>query len=405
MKKGALAIIPILLAASILFGCTSGCGSKNGAISTGPDVSTTGNHELQESPATGKTDDALATEPTTTATKATQGVVAAKKAESKEVAGQEAKKEEVAAITKPRERLATPEKATAGQKGPAAAKKEPTGKPTVADTSQQFLVDSFPGVVMIDRNTIEQHAAKRDPRLGYLKITGLKVAEDGKTVQFDVENTFCRSNAQPIHVGEVMLSGLVRFDYDDGAAQHHCVLFKEKRVEIKEGSNPFKTNPEVYPHVTKIEGVQFFFTPAELSKPSPKAAGHVADTSQQFLVDSLPDVITIDQNTIEQHAEKRDPRLGYLRITQLGLSEDGRALKFCIENTFDRSNAEPIHVPGLMVNGIGRFDYDGGATLRSCILFKDKRMTFEKGSKLFETDPKDYPHLTKIEGFQFFFTP
>jgi len=412
MKKRALALISILFLASILLGCTSGCGANKGAVGTGVEVSDASSSDVQPGPAAPKTDEALSAEPTTTAAKPSQEVVAAEEAACEETPEEEAKREmgakaverELAAAPEPKKKMAPPEKKRGGQKGPAAAKAEPGGTLTEGDISQQFMVGSFPDVIMMDRSTIEQHAAKRDPRLGYLKITGLKIAEDGKTVEFNIENTFCRPNAQAIHIGEIMLSGMARVDYDDGAALHNCVLLKERRVEIKEGPNLFKTDPQVYPHVTKIEGLQFFVTPAELSKPVERA-GNTAETTQQFSMDNLPEVIVIDQNTIDQHSVKRDPRLGYLRITGLEAGQDGRTLKFCIENTFDRANAEPIHVPGLMVTGMGRFDYDGGAALRSCVLFKERRLTFEKGCKCFETDPETYPHVTKIEGFQFFFTP
>ena len=409
MKKGTVAVIPILFLASILLGCTSGCGANKGAVGTGVEVSDTGRNDLQATPASPKMEDALLTQPTTTPTEPQQEVVAARGAESKQAAAEEAKKapvaEAVVARPEPKAEVAPPEDKKGGPKGPAAVKTEPTGATTVGDTSQQFMVGSFPEVIMIDRSTIEQHAAKRDPRLGYLKITGLNVAKDRKTVEFNVENTFSRPNAQAVHVGELMVSGIARVDYDDGAALHNVVLFKEKRLGIKPGTNAFKTNPQVYPHVTKIEGLQFFLTPAELAEPVAATSTGVADTSQQFTMGNLPDVIVIDDNTIEQHSAKRDPRLEYVRITGLEASQDGRTLKFCVENTFDRANAEPIHVPGLMLTGLGRFDYDGGATLRSCILFKERRLTFEKGRRCFETDPETYPHVTKIEGFQFFFTP
>jgi hypothetical protein len=398
MKKGALTVVPILFLALILLGCTSGCGANKETMGTGVDVSSTtstSSSDLQTTPP--------AAEPTMTATIPHEEVVAAAEAETKEAAVEVAKKK-LANKPGPEERVGPPEDMRGGPKGSAAAKAEPTGAQTVGDTSQQFMVGSFPDAIMIDRSTIEQHGVKRDPRLGYLKITGLKVAEDGKTVEFNIENTFSRPNAQAVHLGELMVCGLARVDYDDSDALHNCVLLKEKRLTVKEGANAFRTDPQVYPHVTKVEGVQFFLTPAELSTPV-ATAGSVADTTEQFSVNNLPDVILIDPTTIEQHSVKRDPRLEYLRITGLEASEDGRKLKFCIENTFDRANAEPIHVPGLMVTGMGRFDYDGGATLRSCILAKERRLTFEKGSKCFETDPETYPHVTKIETCQFFFTP
>jgi hypothetical protein len=376
-------------------------------VGTGVDVSSTSNSDVHPGPAAPKAEQA----PTTTTIEPKQQAAAPKKAESEETPTVRAEKalakgqetSALAASPKAREEAAAPEQ-RGGPKGPTSARETPAGKQTVADTSQQFMVGSLPDVIMIDPGTIDQHSVKRDPRLGYLKITGLKIAEDGKTVEFNIENTFCRPNAQAIHVGEIMLCGMARVDYDDGAALHNCVLLKERRVQLEEGPNVFKTDPQVYPHVTKIEGLQFFITPAELSRPA-EEGDNVAETNQQFTMDNLPEVIVIDQNTIDQHSVKRDPRLGYLRITGLEAGEDGRTLKFCIENTFDRANAEPIHVPGLMVTGMGRFDYDEGATLRSCILFKERRLTFEKGCKCFETDPETYPHVTKIEAFQFFFTP
>lgn len=412
MKKGTLAIIPILFLASILLGCTSGCGANKGAVGPSVDVSDTSSSDVQPGPAAPKTDEAPSAATTTTVAKPSQEVADVEEAACKETPEEEARREmgaaaverELAAGPTPKGKMGVPEKKRGGPKGPSAATTEPTGTGTSGDTSQQFMVGSLPDVIMIDRSTIEQHGVKRDPRLGYVKIKGLKVAEDGKTVEFNIENTFCRPNAQPIHVGEIMLCGMARVDYDDGAALHNCVLLKERRVEIKEGPNVFRTDPQVYPHVTKIEGLQFFVTPAELSQPV-ETASSPPETTQQFSMDDLPDVIVIDQNTIDQHSVKRDPRLGYLRITGLEAGQDGRTLKFCVENTFDRANAEPIHVPGLMVTGMGRFDYDGGATLRSCILFKERRLTFEKGCKCFETDSETYPHVTKIEGFQFFFTP
>jgi hypothetical protein len=402
MKKAALAIMPVLFVASIVLGCTSGCGSKKEAVKTSAEVTHPSGNDLQESPAMRKIDDSLSTGPTATTIQPKEKEVVTREPKTEKPAATEPEKKEVA-TTEPKKEAAAA-KPAGGSSGQSKAAEEPTAKENVADTSQRLSVDKLPDVVMMDRSTIEQHAAKRDPRLGYLRITGLKVAEDGKTVEFNVENTFDRPNAEPLHIGELMLTGVVRFDYDNGAALHNCVLYKEKRMEFRQGPNPFKTDPEVYPHVTKIEGLQFFITPAELSKPV-AATGNIADTSQEFSVDSLPDVIMVDQNTIEQHAVKRDPRLGYLRITGLKVAEDGRTVKFCIENTFEQVNAEPIHIPGLVLSGIGRFDYDGGAALRTCVLLKEKRLTCEKGSKCFETDPETYPHVTKIEGLQFFFTP
>ncbi len=358
MKKKALAVISILMAASIPFGCLA----KENSADT----------ELN---------------PTRDST-ATQQLVLASS-----------------------EKGATPKSAPI-KKAATAATPMTSLENNVADTSQIFSVENLPSVIVINPKTMERATVEMQPRLNYLKITGLKLAEDGKTVDFSVENDFDRTNAQAVRLGGLMLTGMVRFDYDNGAELHNCVLLKEKRVVLEKGANHFLTDPRTYPHVTKIEKLQFFIMPPkdELAKTAATMAGSAttveADTSDVFSVDRLPAVIALDRGTIEQHGANKDPRLGYLQITGLNVAEDGKTVRFSVDNTFDRQKSEePIHVGGLMVTGMARYDYDGGAELHSCVLLEEKRLTFRKGANPFQTDPASYPNVTKIENLQFFFTP
>ncbi|MDY6951681.1 MAG: hypothetical protein SWE60_09220, partial [Thermodesulfobacteriota bacterium] len=144
--------------ASILLGCTSGCGANKGAVGTGVDVSDVGSSDVQPGPAAPKKEEALSKEPTTTAAKPNQEMVAAKEAECKETPEEEAKREmgakavarELVAEQKPKEKMAPPQKKKVGPKGPAAAKAKPAGPMTEGDTSQQFMVGSLPDVIKID---------------------------------------------------------------------------------------------------------------------------------------------------------------------------------------------------------------------------------------------------------------
>jgi hypothetical protein len=281
-----------------------------------------------------------------------------------------------------------------------------------ADTSQQFDVDNLPAVIAVNPMTMERNTADMQPRLNYLRITGLKVAADGKTVEFTIENNFERTNAKAIRLGGLMLAGMARYDYDNGAELHNCILLREKRVVLEKGATTFRTDPAAYPQVTKVEKLQFFITPPKESVISsvaslgPAAGAQHANTSQTFAATALPEMIVIDQSTVEQHARQKDPRLGYLKITDLRIAEDGRTVEFNIENTFDRQKSEePIHIGGLMITGASRFEYDGGAELHSSVLFDEKRLAIQKGVNSFKTNPELYPNVAKIETLQFYITP
>ncbi|MEW6219870.1 MAG: hypothetical protein AB1634_10100 [Thermodesulfobacteriota bacterium] len=301
----------------------------------------------------------------------------------------------------------------AARPGPAeTAAARPLAESGLPDSSQVFAVESLPDVILVNPVTMEQSTADMQPRLKYLKITGLRLAEDGKTVEFSIENDFNRTNAQAVRLGGLMVTGLVRYDSDGGAELHSTVLFRDKRVVLEKGSTQFRSNPATYPHVTRIEKLQFFITPPKenlvkaVAAANPQGAPGMPDTSQVFPVASLPPVIEIDPSTIEQHAAVRDPRLGYLRITGLRLAGNGTALEFNVENTFDRQKSEePIHVGGLMVTGMARYAYDDGAALHSCVLLEEKRLAFRKGANVFQTDPAMNPDLRRIESVQFFLTP
>jgi hypothetical protein len=233
----------------------------------------------------------------------------------------------------------------------------------------------------------------------------LKLGDDGKTLEFSIHNSFDRKNAKPIRIGGVLVTGQVHYDYDNGKKLHNSVLFKEKRLVLQKGSNHFSTDPADYPHVTSIEKLQFFFLPAKTGSVIHEDTSTLANTSQQFDTDKLPSVVVVDRASIEQNAEKGDPRLGFLRINNLNCRQDKKVVEFSIENVFDRQDTEPIHVGNLLVTGMARYDFDGGKELHSCILFEDKHVVLAKGETKFSSTPDLYPGVASIEKIQFIFTP
>lgn len=275
----------------------------------------------------------------------------------------------------------------------------------VAKTSQLLSADDLPQVVVINEDIIKSDDSARQPRLQHLQIRNLKLDDNKKTVEFSIHNGFDRKNAKPIRIGGLLLTGQVRYDYDNGKELHNSVLFKEKRLVLKKGSNTFVTDPDDYPHVTSIEKLQFFFLPAKTGNSIHEDTSMFADTSQQFDVNNLPSNIVIDRATIEQNAEKGDPRLGFLRINNINCNQNEKVVNFSVENIFDRQDTEPIHVGNLLVTGMARYDFDNGKELHSCILFEDKHVILAKGATNFKSTPELYPGVAKIESIQFILTP
>lgn len=282
---------------------------------------------------------------------------------------------------------------------------------TVPDISQQFSAQNLPDVIVINRHTADKNSAIIQPRLDYLEITGLQIAEDGKTVNFNIKNNFNRPHAKPIRIGGLMLTAMVRYDYDDGAESHNSILFKENRLELEKGITQFSTDPGSYPSVQKIESLRFFLTPpiASMIKSVGKSIASqevpegTADTSQEFSIDNLPELIVFDQNTIEQHAAERDPRLGSLRIKDLKVGADEKTISFNIQNNFGRRLQEPIHIGELMLTAKARYDYDDSAEPHGTILLSVKNSILEKGDNFFTTDATLYSNVVKLDSLQFFF--
>nr|MBF0220859.1 hypothetical protein [Desulfobulbaceae bacterium] len=295
----------------------------------------------------------------------------------------------------------------ANEPGAAANTQQSKAVGRMADTSQQFTVGSLPEEIIINLNTVEKDSADTQPRLKYLKFTGLRVAEDGKTVEFNIENSFDLPDAEDILLGGLMLSSMVRYDYDGGEKLHTAVLFKDKRVILEQGVNTFKTDPATYPNVASIEKLQFFLMPprTDFIRKKQAVSDDVADTSQAFSVANLPNRIVVDRNTIAQNASQRDPRLEYIEIRDLQVGADGKTVEFSVENIFQRQKLIPIHVGSFMVTGMARYGYDNGAELHSTVLLSQMQVTFEKGTTKFKTDPGLYPLVTKLESVQFYFTP
>ncbi len=296
-------------------------------------------------------------------------------------------------------------------KGPdwGAVEKAPLG--SAPDISQQFSTQNLPESIIINQYATDRDSAMIQPRLDYLEITGLQIAEDGKTVKFNLKNTFTRPHAQPLRIGGLMLTAMVRYDYDNGAALHNAVLFKENRLELKKGVKKFSTDPHSYPSVLKIESLRFFLTPpiASLMESAAKSTESLAipenakDISQEFSVGNLPEMIVFDRNTIEQHAAARDPRLSYLRIVDLKVGADGKTVTFNVQNNFGRRLQEPIHIGELILTAKARYDYDNGAEPHGSILLSVKHAVLQQGDNYFQTDSTMYPHVTKLDSLQFYF--
>jgi hypothetical protein len=279
------------------------------------------------------------------------------------------------------------------------------------DISQQFSAQNLPDSIVINQYATDRDSATIQPRLDYLEITGLQIAGDGKTVNFNLKNTFTRPHAKPLRIGGLMLTAMVRYDYDNGAALHNAVLFKENRLELKKGIKSFSTDPASYPSVLKIESLRFFLTPpiASLMESAAKSTASLVipenakDISQEFVVGNLPEMIVFDRNTIEQHAAARDPRLSYLRIVDLKVGADGKTVTFNVQNNFGRRLQEPIHIGELILTAKARYDYDNGVEQHGSILLSVKHAVLQQGDNYFQTDATMYPHVTKLDSLQFFF--
>ncbi|MDH3347041.1 MAG: hypothetical protein OEM02_02930 [Desulfobulbaceae bacterium] len=279
--------------------------------------------------------------------------------------------------------------------------------PNLPDSGQIFNVKNLPDVIAVNTHTIEKNTMNTQPLLEHLRITGLRVLKDGKAVTFNVENGFNRTNAKAINTGGLMLTAMVKYANDDSDTLRTCVLFKEKRLTFQKGVTTFTTNPTNYPQVESIESLQFFFIPTKVSATGQTAMNgpKMPDTSQVFRVGNLPGMIAVDPYAVAQHSQGKDPRLGFLRILNMRSEDDGQTFDFTIENTFDRQEAEPIHVGSLMITGMARYEYDNGADLHSCILFEEKHMTLDQGITNLKTDPTLYPGVKEVESVQIFFTP
>ena len=296
-------------------------------------------------------------------------------------------------------------------KGPDWEAVEKTALGEAPDISQQFSAQNLPDVIVINQHTADKNSGLIQPRLDYLEITELRIAEDGKTVSFNIKNNFNRPNAKPIRIGGLMLTAMVRYDYDSGAESHNSILFKENRLELKKGVTKFTTDPGSYPSVLEIESLRFFMTPpidsmmksVAQSIASQEVPEGTADISQEFSVDDLPELIVFDQNTIEQHAAARDPRLSYLRIKDLKVGADEKTISFNIQNNFGRRLQEPIHIGELMLTAKARYDYDDSAEPHGTILLSVKHAILEKGDNHFTTDPSLYSNIVKLDSLQFFF--
>ena len=277
--------------------------------------------------------------------------------------------------------------------------------------SQQFPTNNLPDEIRINPQTLDQNIKSIQPRLSSVRIKGLKVRADGKTVEFSLENTFHRPHSQPIRIGGLMLSGMVRYDYDNGATLHNAVLYKENRLELDRKSRDFVTDPQTYPSVRSIESLRFFLTPpiASLMQSASKSIASInvpagtPDVSQEFSVNKLPKLIVLDPNTIDQHAASRDPRLEYLHIRNLRIGADGKTVEFNIQNNYNRKLREPIHIGELMLTAKARYTFDNGEKLHSCIILSIKHAVLSRGDNYFTTDPSLYPDVTRLETVQFFF--
>ncbi|MDH4316781.1 MAG: hypothetical protein OEV64_00160 [Desulfobulbaceae bacterium] len=281
------------------------------------------------------------------------------------------------------------------------------GGPNLPDTGQVFNVKNLPDAIAVNTHTIEKNTINTQPLLEHLRITGLRLLNDGKAVTFNVENGFNRTNAKAINTGGLMLTAMVKYANDDSGELRSCVLFKEKRLTFQKGVTTFTTDPANYPQVASIESLQFFFIPTKVSQTGQTAMNgpKMPDTSQVFRTGNLPKMIAVDPYAVAQHSQGKDPRLGFLRILNMRSEDDGQTFDFTIENTFDRQEAEPIHVGSLMITGMARYNYDNGAELHSCILFEEKHMTLDQGITNFKTDPTLYPGVKEVETVQIFFTP
>ena len=279
--------------------------------------------------------------------------------------------------------------------------------PNLPDSGQVFNVKNLPDVIAVNTHTIEQNTINTQPLLEHLRITGLRLLKDGKAVTFNVENGFNRTNAKAINTGGLMLTAMVKYANDESDTLRSCVLFKEKRLTFQKGVTTFTTNPNNYPQVASIESLQFFFIPTKVSQTGQMAMNgpKMPDTSQVFRVGNFPKMIAVDPYAVAQQSQGKDPRLGFLRILNMRSEDDGQTFDFTVENTFDRQEAEPIHVGSIMITGMARYEYDNGAELHSCILFEEKHMTLDQGITNLKTDPALYPGVKEVETVQIFYTP